>query len=130
MSARLLADEDVDVAICDCLRGYGHSVTHVNDMKEDAREAGPDDDDVLSCAEADERAVLTCNFRDFEKLHEQGVRHFGIIGCPAQLDPRETARSIDDAIGTALAGGGTLFRQCLRVKTTTRRKRRARKRRK
>ncbi len=130
MAARLLADEDVDVAICDYLRGHGYSVTLVSDMKQDARDVGPDDDDVLSCAVADERAVLTCNFRDFESLHEQGVRHFGIIGCPAQVDPRETARAIDQAIEAALESAGTLFRQCFRVKVARRRTRRSRKRRK
>lgn len=124
MGARLLADEDVDAAVCDYLRGYGHSITLVRDMKASPRDAGPDDDDVLFCAAADERAVLTCNIRDYETLHEQGARHWGIVGCPAQGDPRTTAQVVNKAIREALAANNnTLFMQCFRVTLGTRTRR-------
>lgn len=129
MGARLLADEDVDAAVCDYLRGYGCSITLVRDMKASPRDAGPDDDDVLFCAAADERAVLTCNIRDYETLHEQGARHWGIVGCPAQGDPRMTAQAVHKAIRAAFAANNkSLFRQCVRVTLKNSKKTRRRRR--
>lgn len=129
MSARLLADENIDDETCGFLRGMGHSVTHVRGMKGHPRDKGPDDEDVLACAAADQRAVITDNVKHFKTLHDQGQRHFGIIGCPAHIDPKRKAEAIDQAVREATARHGTLLRQFIRVRIKPRRPRRRNRRR-
>lgn len=103
MSARLLADENIDDETCGFLRGMGHSVTHVRGMKGHPRDKGPDDEDILDCAAADQRAVVTDNVKHFKTLHDQGKRHFGIIGCPAHVDPKRKTEAISNVTGRCFA---------------------------
>ena len=121
----MVADHDVPAPVCAILRGIGHVVDELN-ARLAPGQSGFDDDDILTCACNGKQAVLTCNFRHFRTLHEQGQRHFGIIECPAQRDPDATAEAVHAAIENVLSQHQSLFMQCVRVSLPIRRRRRRR----
>jgi uncharacterized protein (DUF433 family) len=105
--ALLYADEDFDYPIVECLRQLGYDVLTV----QEAGQRGGDDPHVLSCATADNRAVLTHNRWDFEHLHRQSISHCGIVSCSRDPDAAAAAGRIDLAIKSA----GSLIGQHIRV---------------
>ncbi|MBL8851192.1 MAG: DUF5615 family PIN-like protein [Planctomycetaceae bacterium] len=113
--ADILADRDVPERVCAFLRSYGHSVVQltIRDIGRDGK--GADDEDVLSCAATERRAVLTCNWTDYKNLHARGARHEGIVQCPSQRNERVTAQAIDQAIRDCLAQHPTLHMQLVPV---------------
>ena len=71
--ARLYANENFPLPVVEALRALGHDILTV-------REAGHDnqrnsDEDVLSFAAIQGRAVITINRRDFVRLHRQHPAH-------------------------------------------------------
>jgi len=98
--ARLYADEHVPFELIQEICTTGHDVTSVVQ----ARRCGGSDDQVLTDATSDDRAVLTFDRWDFERLHRRRPLHAGIISCTRDDDV--LAARIDRAIAAAgpLAG--------------------------
>jgi hypothetical protein len=128
MTARLLADEHIDLRVVRALRLLGHDVVHAHQhLKSDARDTGPEDDVLLELALADQRALVTDNVKDFRLLHGGGRWHAGIITCIRDdLNPKRKAKAIDRAIRDTLREVGTLAGQLIHVTYDVRRKRRRR----
>ncbi len=104
---RLYADEDFTFAAVEELRRVGYDVLTA---QEDGRRGTPDLD-VLARAHALGRAVLTHNRRHFERLHNQGQPHSGILS--AKQDPKKHV-ALAGRIAAALAGRAP-GRWCIRV---------------
>ena len=94
--ARLYSNENFPLPVVTALRALGHDVmTTVEAGK--AGQAVPDDE-VLSFATGERRALLTLNRRHFVRLHTSGVAHAGIIVCTFDPDFSAQADRIDRAI--------------------------------
>jgi len=107
--ALLYADEEFDVPVAEELRRLGHDVVCVHEV---GRKGDPDPD-VLACAISQGRAVLTCNHKDFRRLHRANPVHCGIISCTRDSDVVALAQRIDQAI----AAQATLERVSIRCST-------------
>lgn len=105
--ASLYADEDFRYGVVERLRRLGHGVLTV----QEAGLRGGDDAQVLADATAADRAVLTHNRWDFERLHRQSSAHAGIISATDDNDLDALAARIDQAIVAA----GALAAQHIRV---------------
>lgn len=70
---RLYADEQFPFPVVQRLRQLGYDVLTAQDSGQ-ANQKVPDDQ-VLSFATANNRAVITQNRRDFIRLHQQGQTH-------------------------------------------------------
>jgi uncharacterized protein with PIN domain len=106
--ARLYTDENFPLPVVEFLRSFGHDVLT-------AREAGNanlkiPDDDVLTFATRNERAVLTRNRRDFIRLHRLQPNHAGIIVCTENPDFTELATYIHEMISVEQSLKGKLIR--------------------
>jgi len=108
--ARLYADEQYPLPVVEFLRKFGHDVL----TTQEAGKAGQKipDEEVLTFAIADERAVLTLNRRDFVLLHTLQPNHYGIIVCSEDKNWERQAKLINDAISAQ----ETLTDQLIRVK--------------
>ncbi len=84
MIARLYSNENFPLPVVIALRTLGHDVLTSFDAG-NANDAIPDDD-VLSFATANDRAVLTHNRQDFIRLHRHRPDHAGILVCTADTD--------------------------------------------
>lgn len=106
--ARLFADEDFPFDVVKELRQLGHDLV----TTPEANRAGQriSDDDQLSFALADARAILTLNHRDFVRLHMQRPIHGGIITCTADADTAALAGRIDRAVRACESLEGKLIR--------------------
>ncbi len=107
--ARLYADENFPYPTVVALRRLGHDVLTV-------REAGQAglaiaDEDVLSSAHADGRAVLTHNRKHFRDLHRAGIPHSGVVLCTDNPDFDSLAARVDLALSII----GELTGQLIRV---------------
>jgi hypothetical protein len=94
--ARLYADENFPLAVVVELRRLGHDLTTVQETG-NAGQSWPDEN-VLSFATSDRRAVLTYNRRHFIRLHTQQPAHAGIVACTVDADAIGLALRIHDAI--------------------------------
>jgi hypothetical protein len=103
---QLYSDENFPLPVVEELRRLGHDVVTA---QEDGRQAAPDAD-ILVRAHALGRAVLTHNRRHFERLHQQGSDHSGIISATRDDDVCALAARIDAALAGLSAG-----RWCRRV---------------
>lgn len=84
---RLLLDEMLSPAVAEALRADGFDVRAVCG---DAQLQGLPDDQVLSAARADRRALVTNNIIDFRPLHVDAVTpggdgHWGIVFVPSSF---------------------------------------------
>jgi hypothetical protein len=102
----LYADEDFELPVVQVLRRLGHDVVTAH---EDGRQSS-DDFTILTTAHSKGRAVLTNNRRHFERLHQQGHPHSGIISCRRDQDFLAVASRINAAIIQLVPG-----RWCLRI---------------
>jgi len=94
--ARLYSNENFPLPVVTALRALGHDVlTTVGAGK--AGRAIPDNE-VLSFATAEQRALLTLNRRHFVRLHTSGLAHVGIIVCTFDPDFVSQAERIDQAV--------------------------------
>jgi hypothetical protein len=107
--ARLYANENFPRQVVERLRALGHDVVTTRDAGNAGR--GVPDDQVLSFAVSEGRAVLTLNRRDFIKLHRSSPGYAGIIVCTEDADVEGQAARIDSIV----AGAGVLDGQLLRV---------------
>ena len=84
-------DEDVSVLVADLIRARGFSVVTTLD----AGNLGKSDEEQLAHAVKQEKAFLTHNRADFERLAQEyfasGAIHYGII-IAVRRPPREIAR--------------------------------------
>jgi predicted nuclease of predicted toxin-antitoxin system len=94
--ARLCADEQYPFPVVEFLRTLGHDVLTV----QEAGKAGLKipDDEVLSFATSQGRAVLTLNRYDFKQLHIIQPDHAGIINCTNDRDWEALANRVNAAI--------------------------------
>lgn len=91
---RLLLDEHFSPEIARQLRGHGHDVVAA---PERVQLHGLPDDELLSTASRERRAIVTENVADFVALHRAaivtGTDHFGLIFTSPRQFPR-TRRAI------------------------------------
>jgi predicted nuclease of predicted toxin-antitoxin system len=106
--ARLYSDEQFPREISDLLRTMGHNVLTVQEAGK--ANLGIPDEDVLSFAIADNRAVVTLNRQDFIRLHRANPEHFGIIVCTSDQDRPRLASRINEAIAIQKSIDGQLIR--------------------
>lgn len=102
--ARLYADENFPLAVVLVLRS-DHDVLTC----QEAGQAGQSvpDEQVLSFAHAQGRAVLTHNRKHFRNLHHAGLPH----SCTEDRD----APALAERIGAAIADAGELAGQLIRI---------------
>jgi hypothetical protein len=123
--SRLLADEHIAQELVRRIRLLGHDVVMVRSLNEDKRGDGWTDEDVLTEAILQGRAVLTDNIKHFKPLSEEKHWHCGIIACAFDADYQRKAKAIDEKIRDA----GDLRGKWIYVPSSTSRKARKKKRR-
>lgn len=110
VSLRFYSNENFPRRVVDALRALGHDVLTSLDANR-ANQRIPDEE-VLSYACEQKRAVLTHNRRDFIALHRATTgQHEGIVVCTVDADPAALARRIHDMVTTC----GSLHGQLIRV---------------
>ena len=106
--ARCYANENVAFPAVEALRGWGHDVlTTVESGR--AGQAVPDAD-VLACAVAEERIVITLNRRHFIRLHHTTPTHAGLVVCTFDPDFVALAQRIHTALEAQPQMAGQLVR--------------------
>jgi hypothetical protein len=89
----LYTDEDVSVLLADLIRARGFSVA----TTQEAGNLGRSDEEQLAHAVGEQKAFLTHNRADFERLAREyfasGTPHYGII-IAVRRPPREIARRL------------------------------------
>jgi hypothetical protein len=98
---RLLADENLPLAVVVALRSRGHDVVTI---AESVLGSGAPDLEVLLHACVHGRAVVTLDRRDFFRLHREQPDHEGIIACTFDPDFVGQAQRIHEALPDALRG--------------------------
>jgi predicted nuclease of predicted toxin-antitoxin system len=94
---RLYANENFPQPVVNMLRDtYGYDITSTHEQGKSGR--GIEDRRVLSHAVANERAVITQNWRDFEHLHAASGKHFGIVVCEVDADIARQAKNVHGAL--------------------------------
>jgi hypothetical protein len=106
--ARLYANENFPYPVVEELRRLGHDVITIQETGK-AQQALPDEE-VLSEAAKDQRAVLTINRKHFVKLHGSTNDHGGIIVCSFDLNFQALAKRIHDNIKAQKTLRGKLLR--------------------
>ncbi len=108
--AAIYANENFPRRVVEALRTLGHDVLTSQEAGR-ANQMVPDEE-VLSFAVEQGRAVLTLNRLDFFRLHrDTGGRHAGIIACTRDdADPKGFAGRIDAAIRSVDSLQGQLLR--------------------
>lgn len=94
--ARLYSNENFPVDVVITLRELGHDVLTSYEAKK-ANQSIPDND-VLSFAAEQNRALLTINRKDFKALHKKTKGHAGIIICTQDSDFSGQAQRIHQTI--------------------------------
>ncbi len=115
--ARLYANENFPQRVVKLLRTLGHDVLTVMEVG-NAGQRIPDEE-VLTFAINNNRAVLTLNRRDFIRLHTLNPDHTGIIVCTEDLDRERQAIRIDEAISSTGTLSGELIRVNRPIKSTS-----------
>ena len=106
--SRLLADENFPLPVVEELRRLGHNVLTVQEAGRGNQQFP--DNEVLSLASAEERAVMTLNRKHFVRLHQESTKHAGIIVCTVDLDYYGQAHRIHQAIKSYTTLEGLLIR--------------------
>ncbi len=106
--ARLYANENFPRRVAEALRRLGHDILTVQEAG-NANQRIPDED-VLTFARRDDRAVVTINRRDFIRFHRQQPDHAGVIVCSQDPDLSGQADRIDQAIKSVDSLVGQLLR--------------------
>jgi len=91
--ARLYADENFPYPTVEQLRRLGHDVLTIGEAGQAG--LGIADEEVLSSAHADGRAVLTHNRTHFRNLHKSGIPHSGVVLCTEDPDFNGLAARVD-----------------------------------
>ncbi|OYQ64764.1 hypothetical protein B9G53_10250 [Pseudanabaena sp. SR411] len=106
--ARLYTDEQFPRIVVNLLRELGHDILTVQEAGK-ANQRIPDEE-VLSFAIANNRAVLTINRSDFIRLHNLKPIHAGIIVCTEDLNRQRLATQIHEATTNTVALTNQLIR--------------------
>ncbi len=106
--ARLYADENFPYPVVAALRRLGHDVLTVGEAEKAGH--GVPDEDVLTFAHSESRALLTHNRKDFRNLHKTGFPHSGLILCTEDADFEALATRIHLAVSTTHELAGELIR--------------------
>jgi len=91
---------------------YGYDITSTHEQGKSGR--GIEDQKVLSHAVANERAVITQNWKDFEHLHAMGGKHFGIVLCEVDADIARQAKNVHGALDPHESFHGELIKARLK----------------
>jgi len=94
--AALYANENFPLQVVRALRQLGHDVLTSQEAGQ-ANRAVPDED-VLTFAAQQERALLTLNKRDFIRLHKRDAGHAGLFLCSQDPDVQGQAERVHRAI--------------------------------
>jgi predicted nuclease of predicted toxin-antitoxin system len=105
--ARLLADENMPLAVVEELRSQGHDVVT---LVRSLLGTGVSDTEILARARFEKRAVLTLDRRDFFRLHREQPDHEGIIACTFDPDSAGQARRVHAALPAEGVLRGILLR--------------------
>jgi hypothetical protein len=105
--ARLLADENVPLAVVEALRAHGHDIVTIVASE---LGSGASDAAVLALGRVEHRAVLTLNRLDFFRLHRDQPAHAGIIACTFDPDFAGQAGRIHAALAAEAVLDGALLR--------------------
>jgi predicted nuclease of predicted toxin-antitoxin system len=105
---RLYMDEQFPKVVSGLLRSMGHDVLTVQEAGNG--NLGIPDEEVLSFAIGDNRAVVTINRYDFIRLHRADFEHCGIIVCTNDPDRPRMATRINEAISDRESLKGELIR--------------------
>lgn len=105
---RLYADENFPLPIVEFLGTFGHDVLTAKEAGQ-ANQRIPDEE-VLTFAISNERAILTRNRRHFIRLHQFNPDHAGIIVCTEDPNSERSALRIHEAILTEESLKGKLIR--------------------
>ena len=107
--AKFYSNENFPQGTVDALRQLGHDVLTSHEAGK-SRQSIPDED-VLSFATEQSRAVLTLNRRDFIALHNTtSAKHAGIVVCTQDLNYEALARRIHKSVADTGALNGQLLR--------------------
>jgi hypothetical protein len=106
--ARLYSNENFPLPVVIALRALGHDVLTSLDAGK-TNDAIPDDQ-VLLFATENERAVITHNRRDFNRLHRDKPNHSGILVCTANTDFPALAARIHAQLQSMTSLKGQLVR--------------------
>lgn len=106
--ARLYANENFPLPVVKELRRLGHNVLTIHETGQ-AGQSVPDEN-VLTFASADDRALVTLNRKHFIRLHKEQPQHAGIVVCTFDPDFAGQARRIHDAIEFQTSLSGRLIR--------------------
>jgi len=82
--ARLYANENFPMPVVEELRRLGHNVLTIQEAGKGGQSVS--DEEVLSFASTDSRALLTLNRKHFIRLHKASPGHAGIIVCTFDPD--------------------------------------------
>ncbi len=111
MTFRFLFDEHVSKPACDALQKRGCDVVHVLDVGLGCAS----DPEVFAYAAAQERLVVTRNYRDFVKLveayHARGQRCTGVLLLPVSLSQADVGahvRAVEAWVAAQEAGAHPL----------------------
>jgi len=105
---RFYADEDFPLPVVEALRQMGHDVITAYESGKANQSIA--DDEVLTFATAQTRALLTMNRRDFIRLHRERPDHGGILVCRFDPDCPALARRIHAAVDPLSSLSGQLLR--------------------
>ena len=108
--ARLYSDEDFDRSAVEKLRSLGHDA--LTAFEAGNANLGIPDEEVLTFATAENRAVVTFNRYDFIRLHRENPVHAGIVACTRNPDAADLAAKIHAAVEER---GGVLENELVRV---------------
>jgi len=106
--ARLYADENFPYPTVEALRRLGHDVLTAGEAGQAG--LGIADEEVLSSAHMDGRAVLTHNRKHFRNLHKAGIPHSGLVLCTEDPDFDSLAARVDLALSITSELTGRLIR--------------------
>ena len=106
--ARLFADENFPLPVVEELRRLGHDVLTIQEAGM-ANQLTPDEA-LLAFASSKDRAMLTLNRKHFVRLHNNGLKHSGIIVCTFDPDFVRQASRVDEALQSAVELEGQLLR--------------------
>ncbi|WP_008316112.1 DUF5615 family PIN-like protein [Leptolyngbya sp. PCC 6406] len=109
MQFRFYANENLAAELVETLQQLGHDVLTSYEAG-NANQRIPDDQ-VLTTATTDGRAVLTFNRDDFLALHRSGVDHSGIVVCKDDSNIGDLGKVLHDY----LTAQETLHNRLLRV---------------
>ncbi|WP_295619036.1 DUF5615 family PIN-like protein [Chamaesiphon sp. GL140_3_metabinner_50] len=109
---RLYADENFELPVVKKLREKGYDV--LTALEAGNANQGIPDEDVLTFAIAENRAVITLNYNDFKNLHKRDNNHRGIVIC-ISTRCKEDRDNLVDRIDIALGNKESLEGELIRV---------------